>query len=44
MGPAPVDRLTAARAKLAAELEAVWVAVNRYRQEVLGLSPLPEPQ
>ncbi|MCX5261770.1 NACHT domain-containing protein [Streptomyces canus] len=44
MGPAPVDRLTAARAKLAAEPEAVWVAVNRYRQEVLGLAPLPEPQ
>jgi len=43
-GPEPVDRLTAARAKLAAEPEAVWAAVNRYRQEVLGLAPLPEQQ
>lgn len=42
-GPGPVDRLTAARARLAAEPEAVWVAVNHYRQEVLGLAPLPEP-
>ncbi|MEU6367969.1 NACHT domain-containing protein [Streptomyces sp. NPDC046931] len=43
-GPEPVDRLTAARAKLAAEPEAAWAAVNRYREEVLGLAPLPEPQ
>ncbi|MEU1853901.1 hypothetical protein ABZ499_32745 [Streptomyces sp. NPDC019990] len=43
-GPEPVDRLTAARAKLAAEPEAVWAAINYYRREVLGLEPLPEPQ
>ncbi|MFJ2241018.1 hypothetical protein [Streptomyces sp. NPDC087859] len=42
-GPELIDRLTAARAKLAAEPEAVWTAVNRYRQEALGLAPLPDP-
>jgi hypothetical protein len=43
-GPEPVDRLTAARAKLAAEPEAAWAAVNGYRQEVLGLAAIPAPQ
>ncbi|MET7489021.1 NACHT domain-containing protein [Streptomyces sp. NPDC005538] len=40
-GPAPVDRLTTARAKLATEPEASWSAVIRFRAEVPGLAPLP---
>ncbi|MDF3146782.1 MULTISPECIES: NACHT domain-containing protein [unclassified Streptomyces] len=42
-GPDPVDRLTTARAKLATEPETSWSAVNRYRAEIPGLAPLPEP-
>ncbi len=37
VGPDPVDRLTTARAKLAAEPEASLAAVARYRTEVLNL-------
>jgi hypothetical protein len=41
-GPAPVDRLTTARAKLAAEPDAAWAAVNRYRREIPHMRELPE--
>lgn len=39
-GVGPVDRLTTARAELAAEPDAGWAAVNLYRQEMPHLAEL----
>ncbi|WP_328223912.1 hypothetical protein [Streptomyces sp. NBC_00310] len=41
-GLVPVDRLTTARAKLAAEPDAAWAAVNRYRRETPHMVEPPE--
>lgn len=40
-GPGPLGRLTTARAKLAAEPDAAWAAVNRYRREIPRMLELP---
>ncbi|MCX5096375.1 NACHT domain-containing protein [Streptomyces sp. NBC_00365] len=39
-GPDPVNRLAAARAKLATDPDSVWPAVERYRADASGMTPL----
>ncbi|BBC36020.1 hypothetical protein SGFS_073140 [Streptomyces graminofaciens] len=41
-GPGPIDRLTTARPKLAAEPDAAWAVVNRYRHETPRMMELPQ--